>query len=144
GPHPRSLPSLTLRIVISGASSQFSVLSSQFSVLSSQFSVLSSQFSVLSSQFSVLSSQFSKLCTGLKFVAWCSAVTDDFSGPCQDECGGGHGKVLSRAGGVAESHAVGNRDLSGNENLSDRGAIWPHELRRAAVSVPSNIAEGQA
>src|ERR1700757_337118 len=83
--------------------------------------------SVLSSQFSVLSSQFSKLCTGLKFVAWCSAVTDDFSGPCQDECGGGHGKFLSRAGGVTESHAVGNRDLSGNENLSNRGAIWPHE-----------------
>src|SRR5207253_7704589 len=51
--------------------------------------IITSQFSVLSSQFSVLSSQFSKLCTGLKFVAWCSAVTDDFSGPCQDECGGG-------------------------------------------------------
>jgi four helix bundle protein len=32
-----------------------------------------------------------------------------------------------------------------NENISSRGALWPHEPASwAAVSVPSNIAEGQA
>jgi|SRR5689334_4890572 four helix bundle protein len=54
------------------------------------------------------------------------------------------GADVQRLGSLAKSHGTGHRDLSQHGDVSERRNLrseWSN--RRAAVSIPANIAEGQ-
>jgi four helix bundle protein len=121
-------------------SSQFSVLSSQFSVLSSQFSVLSSRGDADTAFLDAHSGNSSKV----------QALDVRASQPTERFCA-----TILRGSLVGESY----RDLIAWQKamrlvteIYQATRLFPKDetygltsqLRRAAVSVPSNIAEGQA
>src|SRR4029077_10446671 len=113
------------------------------SVLSSQFSVLSSRFSVLSSQFSVLSSQNYALdCNSLPGVQPSQMISLDL---VRMSVEAGMGKSYRELVGWQKAMLLVTNIYRATKTfpIEERYGLT-NQLRRAAVSVPSNIAEGQA
>ena len=118
-----------------------------FTKTSSQFSVLSSQFSVLSSQFSVLSSQ-EGIFTGCEIVAYGNVQRSQIVADCLARIATGE----SVMGQSYRDLVVWQKAMRFVTEIYQATKTFPIEerhglssqLRRAAVSVPSNIAEGQA